>query len=146
MMSNIWAIAITLTVYHSWLDRPVINDLPIFLVILMMGLGMDYEIFLITRVRDLVRQGHSDVSATQNAVVDTGRVITAAGLVMAGSLGTMMLSSTLMLQEYGLGLGAAVLLDATLVRMLFVPASLLLFRRFNWWMPFLTKTRLVGAS
>jgi RND superfamily putative drug exporter len=111
----------------------------------MMGLGMDYEIFLITRVRDLVRQGQDDVTATQNAVVDTGRVITAAGLVMTGSLGTMMLSSTLMLQQYGLGLGSAVLLDATLVRMFFVPASLLLFKRFNWWIPFVPRAQLVNG-
>jgi len=145
MMSNIWAIAITVMVYQVWLDKPVINDLPILLIILMMGLGMDYEIFLITRVRDLVRQGQDDVTATQNAVVDTGRVITAAGLVMAGSLGTMMLSSTLMLQQYGLGLGSAVLLDATLVRMFFVPASLLLFKRFNWWIPFVPRAQLASG-
>ena len=73
----------------------------------------------------------------------------AAGLVMAGSLGTMMLSSTLMLQQYGVGLGSAVLLDATLVRMFFVPASLLLFRRLNWWVPrwpFRRVTQAVGQA
>lgn len=135
MLSNVWAIALTVLVFQVWRGDPVINDLPVFLVILMMGLGMDYEIFLITRVRDLVRQGASDADATSAAVIDTGRVITAAGLVMAGSLGTMMLSSTLMLKQYGFGLGSAVLLDATLVRMLLVPASLLLFRKYNWWLP-----------
>ncbi len=145
MMSNIWAIALTVLVFQVWLGEAVINDLPIFLVILMMGLGMDYEIFLITRVREHVRGGHSDADATAAAVVDTGRVITAAGLVMAGSLGTMMLSSTLMLQQYGLGLGSAVLLDATVVRMLFVPASLLLFRRLNWWFPTLRIRRVATA-
>ncbi len=142
MMSNAWAIAITIWFFRVHQDAAVINDLPVFLVILMMGLGMDYEIFLITRVRDLVRAGLSDADATAKAVVDTGRVITAAGLVMAGSLGTMMLSSTLMLQQYGLGLGSAVLLDATLVRMFFVPASLMLLRRANWWVPSLGRRRL----
>lgn len=145
MMSNIWAIALTVLVFQVWLGEPVINDLPIFLVILMMGLGMDYEIFLITRVREHVRGGHDDAEATSLAVVDTGRVITAAGLVMAGSLGTMMLSSTLMLQQYGLGLGSAVLLDSTVVRMLFVPASLLLFRRLNWWFPTLRIRKMATA-
>jgi putative drug exporter of the RND superfamily len=135
MMSNVWAVAVTFVVFRVVADEAVINDLPIFLVILMMGLGMDYEIFLITRVRDLVRRGYDDARAAGTAVVDTGRVITAAGLVMAGSLGTMMLSSTLMLQQYGLGLGLAVLLDATAIRMFLVPASLLMFRRFNWWLP-----------
>jgi RND superfamily putative drug exporter len=135
MMSNVWAVAVTVLVFQVWRHEAVINDLPVFLVILMMGLGMDYEIFLMTRVRDLVRAGASDAEAMTTAVVDTGRVITAAGLVMAGSLGAMTLSSTLMLRQYGTGLGAAVLLDATLVRILLVPASLLLFRRFNWWLP-----------
>ncbi|WP_347350958.1 MMPL family transporter [Intrasporangium sp.] len=145
LMSNLWAIGITVLVFQTWLGQPVIDDLPVFLVILMMGLGMDYEIFLITRVRDLVRHGHTDADATSIAVVDTGRVITAAGLVMAGSLGTMALSSTLMLRQYGVGLGAAVLLDATLVRMLFVPASLMLFQRYNWWVPSLGRRAAVEA-
>lgn len=140
MMSNVWAIGITVLVFHFWLDKAIIDDLPIFLTVLMMGLGMDYEIFLVTRVRDLVRGGADQESATVGAVVDTGRVINAAGLVMAGSLGTMALSSTIMLQEYGAGLGLAVLLDATLIRMLFVPATLLLFRRYNWWLPSLRRS------
>ncbi|MGW6916527.1 MMPL family transporter [Kitasatospora sp. NPDC054939] len=141
MMSNVWAIGLTVLIFHFWLDKAIIDDLPIFLTVLMMGLGMDYEIFLVTRVRDLVRSGADQESATIGAVVDTGRVINAAGLVMAGSLGTMALSSTVMLQEYGAGLGLAVLLDATLIRMLFVPATLLLFRRYNWWLPTLPALR-----
>ncbi|TCO62238.1 MMPL family transporter [Actinocrispum wychmicini] len=135
MMSNVWAIGVTVLLFRDVFGLPVIDDLPIFLIILMMGLGMDYEIFLVTRVRDLVRGGMANGPATMRAVVDTGRVITSAGLVMAGSLGTMVLSSTIMLQQYGTGLATAVLLDATLVRMLFVPATLLLFGKYNWWLP-----------
>jgi putative drug exporter of the RND superfamily len=120
----------------------VVDDLPIFLTILMMGLGMDYEIFLVTRVRDLVRGGMDTAGATLRAVVDTGRVITGAGLVMVGSLGTMMLSSTLALQQYGAGLATAVLLDATIIRMMFVPATLLLVGKHNWWMPSLRRARM----
>ncbi|MCA2211388.1 MMPL family transporter [Jidongwangia harbinensis] len=135
MISNVWAVGVTALVFDRLRGEALINDLPVFLVILMMGLGMDYEIFLVTRIRELVREGAGDEESVARAVVDTGRVIAAAGLVMAGSLGAMMLSSTLMLQQYGLGLGTAVLLDATLIRMLLVPALLLLLRRYNWWMP-----------
>ncbi|WJV46080.1 MMPL family transporter [Streptomyces flavofungini] len=135
MLSNVWAVGLTVLIFHHWRGEAIIDDLPIFLTVLMMGLGMDYEIFLVTRVRDLLRGGLSQEEATMRAVVDTGRVINAAGLVMAGSLGTMALSSTLMLQEYGAGLGLAVLLDATVIRMLFVPATLLLLRKYNWWLP-----------
>jgi putative drug exporter of the RND superfamily len=69
------------------------------------------------------------------AVADAGRVITAAGLDMASILGTMVLSSTLALQEYGTALAIAVLLDATIIRMLFVPATLLLAGKCNRWLP-----------
>ncbi|MEU6593643.1 MMPL family transporter [Streptomyces sp. NPDC046881] len=141
MMSNVWAIGTTVLVFHHMRGEAVIDDLPIFLTVLMMGLGMDYEIFLVTRVRDLIRSGRSQEEATMTAVVDTGRVINAAGLVMAGSLGTMALSSTLMLQQYGAGLGAAVLLDATVIRILFVPATLLLLQRYNWWFPTVRRRR-----
>ncbi|MEV0600349.1 MMPL family transporter [Streptomyces sp. NPDC050315] len=142
MMSNVWAIGLTVLLFRDWQGEAIINDLPVFLTVLMMGLGMDYEIFLVTRVRDLVRSGVSQERAVIRAVVDTGRVINAAGMVMAGSLGTMVLSSTLMLQQYGTGLGLAVLLDATLIRMVFVPATLLLFDRYNWWLPNMHRLRL----
>ncbi|MEV8514216.1 MMPL family transporter [Dactylosporangium sp. NPDC051484] len=135
MISNVWAIGITVLVFDLWRHEAIINDLPVFLMILMMGLGMDYEIFLVTRVRELNRAGVEAERSIGEAVVDTGRVIGAAGLVMTGSLGAMLLSSTLMLQQYGVGLGTAVLLDATLIRMLFVPALLLILKRYNWWLP-----------
>jgi RND superfamily putative drug exporter len=141
MMSNIWAVGITVLVFERLRHEAVINDLPVFLVILMMGLGMDYEIFLVTRIRELVRAEVGDEESVTAAVVDTGRVIGAAGLVMTGSLGAMALSSTLMLRQYGVGLGTAVFLDATLIRMLLVPAVLLLLRRVNWWAPALYRFR-----
>ncbi|MFD9907019.1 MMPL family transporter [Streptomyces sp. NPDC059063] len=141
MLSNVWAVGLTVLIFHHWRGEAIIDDLPIFLTVLMMGLGMDYEIFLVTRVRDLLRAGLTQEEATMKAVVDTGRVINAAGLVMAGSLGTMALSSTLMLQEYGAGLGLAVFLDATVIRMLFVPATLLLLHKYNWWLPSFRRTR-----
>ncbi|MGW2652892.1 MMPL family transporter [Streptomyces sp. NPDC001478] len=145
MLSNVWAIGLTVLIFACWRGDAIIDDLPIFLTVLMMGLGMDYEIFLVTRVRDLIRGGLDQDEATMEAVVDTGRVINAAGLVMAGSLGTMALSSTLMLREYGAGLGLAVLLDATVIRMLFVPASLMLLRTYNWWLPPLPGRRRAAA-
>jgi RND superfamily putative drug exporter len=135
LISNILAIGLTVLVFEVGLGQPIINDLPIFLIVLMMGLGMDYEVFLVTRISELRRRGRDDRTAVTEAVANTGRVITAAGLVMAASLGSMLLSSTLMLREYGLGLATAVLFDALLVRLLLVPATLALFGRYNWWLP-----------
>jgi putative drug exporter of the RND superfamily len=146
LMTNVWAVGITILVFATVGGRPIIDDLPIFLIILMMGLGMDYEVFLITRVRELRRQGFDDAESASRAVVDTGRILTAAGLVMAGSLGSMSLSSTVMLQEYGVGLGVAVLFDATLIRLLLVPATLLLLGRYNWWFPSRSGARTTASA
>jgi RND superfamily putative drug exporter len=146
VMGNVCALGLTVLIFDCLRGEVVVDDLPIFLTILMMGLGMDYEIFLVTRVRDLVRGGMDTAGATLRAVADTGRVITGAGLVMVGSLGTMVLSSTLALQQYGTGLATAVLLDATIIRMMFVPATLLLVGKYNWWMPGLRRPRMEAST
>lgn len=142
MMSNAWAVALTVLIFQVILHQSITSDVPIFLTVLMMGLGMDYEIFLVTRVREHVLNGQSDRDAVVQGVLDTGRVINAAGLIMAGALGSMALSSTPMMRQYGVALGTAVLLDATIVRMTLVPATLLLFHRYNWWMPAWLKWRM----
>jgi putative drug exporter of the RND superfamily len=136
LLGNVMAIGL-LVVLFQWIRGVAITvDVPVMLVVLMMGLGLDYEIFLVTRVRELVEQGMSDREAVQTAVLKTGRVINFAGLLMAGTLGSMALASTLHLQAYGVALGAAVLLDATVLRTYLVPATMLLLKKYNWWLPF----------
>jgi putative drug exporter of the RND superfamily len=105
----------------------------VLLVVLMIGLGLDYEIFLVTRVKELIEHGRSDREAVEEAVIKTGRVINFAGLLRAGTLGSMMLSSTLTLQAYGAALGFAVLLDAAILRTYLVLATMILLNKANWW-------------
>lgn len=146
ILGNIWAIALVVWVFQHLRGVPVVSDVPIFVTVLMMGLGMDYEIFLVTRVRENVWAGMGEREAIEHAVMDTGRVINGAGIIMAATLSAMMLSGTKILQAYGLALGFSVLVDATVIRMYLVPATMLLLKRYNWWFPFAGKRRAVSEA
>jgi putative drug exporter of the RND superfamily len=114
---------------------PVLWMMPIILFVIAMGLGMDYDIFLTTRIREEVTKGKSDEKAILTAVEQTGGIITACGLIMGGAFGSMMLSSTALLQEFGFGLCFVILIDAMLVRIYLVPAIMLLLQKWNWYAP-----------
>jgi RND superfamily putative drug exporter len=101
-----------------------------------MGLGVDYDIFLVSRIREEVMKGRSDEDAIEHAVKATGTIITLCGAVMASAFGSMMISSSLELKEFGFVLCFAIILDATLMRLVIVPAIMVLMKKYNWWMPF----------
>jgi len=101
----------------------------------MVGLGLDYDIFLVTRIREYVAGGSKDDEAIDTAVERTGGIITVTGLVTAGAYGTMMLSQIPMLQQLGLAIFTVVLLDATLTRIYLVPSIMRIMKRLNWWAP-----------
>jgi hypothetical protein len=101
----------------------------------MVGLGLDYDIFLVTRIREYVAGGAKDEEAIETAVERTGGIITVTGLVTAGAYGTMMLSQIPMLQQLGLAIFIVVLLDATLTRIYLVPSIMMMMKRLNWWAP-----------
>ncbi len=99
------------------------------------GLSMDYEVFLLTRVKEeWLRTGDSRTSVADGLAV-TARVITAAALIMVFVFGAFLLDPNRVVKLMGVGLATAVLLDATIVRMLLVPATMELLGEANWWMP-----------
>jgi putative drug exporter of the RND superfamily len=99
------------------------------------GLSMDYEVFLLSRIREeWDRTGDSHTSVA-DGLASTARVITAAALIMVFVFGSFMLESDRVTKLFGLGLATAVLLDATVVRMLLVPATMELLGDRNWWLP-----------
>jgi RND superfamily putative drug exporter len=108
---------------------------PVLLFSLLFGLSTDYEVFLLTRVREYVRQGHSNEEAVALGLERTAGIITAAGLIMIVVFGSFALTRVLVIKELGFGLAVAVLLDTTLVRIVLVPATMKLMGRWNWWMP-----------
>ncbi len=135
LLSVSWAMAGVLLVSQTLWHSELIWILPIMLLVIMVGLGLDYDIFLVTRIREYVVGGSKDEPAIESAVEHTGGIITASGLVTAGAFGTMMLSQIPMLQQIGLGIFIVVLLDASLIRIYLVPSIMMHMRRLNWWAP-----------
>ncbi|MEI6797562.1 MAG: MMPL family transporter, partial [Methanomassiliicoccales archaeon] len=108
---------------------------PLILFIMLMGIGMDYNVFILTRIREEVHKGKDNTRAVIDAVDWTGGIITALALIMAGAFATMMLSSNVMLQEFGFCLSVAILLDAMIVRTYIVPAGMSIMGKRAWWAP-----------
>jgi RND superfamily putative drug exporter len=134
-LSISWTLAATMLVFQYVKGIPVMWLMPIILFVVLMGLGMDYNIFIITRMREEVLKGYSDRVAIRRAVESTGGIITACGAIMAGAFGSMMLSVMGMLQQFGFALFFAILLDAFVIRIYLMPAIIVLLRKWNWWAP-----------
>jgi RND superfamily putative drug exporter len=135
LLNVTWTIALTMLIFQYGFGNPVLWMMPLILFVVAMGLGMDYDIFLTTRIREEVLKGKTDAKAIATAVERTGGIITACGLVMAGAFGSMMLSTTVLLREFGFGLAFAILLDAMILRIYLVPAIMLLLQKWNWYAP-----------
>jgi RND superfamily putative drug exporter len=136
LMSATWTLAVFILVFQDWMQASVYWILPIILFCVLMGLGVDYDIFLVSRIREEVFKGKTEEDAIIHAVESTGTIITLCGAVMASAFGSMMISSTMMLKEFGFVLCLAIILDATLVRLVIVPSIMVLMKKYNWWMPF----------
>jgi RND superfamily putative drug exporter len=134
-MSISWSFAATVLVFGSWLGKPILFIIPLILFVMLMGLGMDYNVFILTRIREEVHKGKDTRQAVVDAVDWTGGIISALALIMAGAFGSMMLSSNTMLQEFGFALTLAILLDAMVVRTYIVPAAMMLMGKKAWWAP-----------
>jgi RND superfamily putative drug exporter len=114
---------------------PINPFMPVMMFAILFGLSMDYEVFLLSRVREeYVASGDSRDSVVRG-LSSTARVITSAALIMISVFGAFVLGDDPMGKMFGVGLSVAVLLDATLVRMVLVPAAMSLAGRANWWLP-----------
>jgi RND superfamily putative drug exporter len=108
---------------------------PVFLFAMLFGLSMDYEVFFVTRMREAWDAHGDNKRAIEEGLARTGRVVTAAALIMVGALSGMVAGRVAGLQELGAGLALGVLVDATLVRGLLMPSIMTLAGRWNWWLP-----------
>jgi RND superfamily putative drug exporter len=109
--------------------------IPVFVFAMVFGLSMDYEVFLVSRMREEWDAGRSNEDAVSLGLAKTGRIVTAAGLVMFAAFMGFVAGSIVGLQQFGFGLAAAILIDVTIVRALLVPSAMKLFGRWNWWLP-----------
>jgi RND superfamily putative drug exporter len=116
-------------------DQQVEAWIPIFLFAMLFGLSMDYEVFLVTRMREYWDEVHDNTTAVAHGLERTGRIVTAAAVVMVAAFSGFVAGRIVGLQQFGLGLAVAILVDATVVRMLLVPSLMAVMGRWNWWLP-----------
>ena len=114
---------------------PVPTFIPVFMFALLFGLSMDYEVFLLSRIREQYLRHGDNSRAVSEGLATTGRVITAAAAIMIAVFSSFALADDVGLKLMGIGLATAILVDATIVRMVLVPAIMQLLGRANWWLP-----------
>src|SRR4051794_3718754 len=102
---------------------------------ILFGLSMDYEVFLISRIREEYVRTGDNTGSVARGMAGTGRVITSGALIMIAVFLAFVASPVPSLKMLGLGLATAILVDATLVRMVLVPATMALLGKANWWLP-----------
>jgi putative drug exporter of the RND superfamily len=109
--------------------------IPVFLFAMLFGLSMDYEVFLVARMREEWDKTGDNVRAVTTGLAKTGRLVTAAGIIMFAAFMGFVAGSIVGLQQFGFGLAVAILIDVTIIRALLVPSAMKLFGRWNWWLP-----------
>jgi RND superfamily putative drug exporter len=114
---------------------PIVSYVPLFMFAVLFGLSMDYEVFLVSQIEEHVHAGEDNQTSVVSGLLTSARVITAAALIMVFVFGSFVLNGDPTIKQFGVGLAVAVILDATVVRCLLVPALMLLMGNVNWWMP-----------
>ena len=114
---------------------PVDPWVPVMLFTILFGLSMDYQVFLVSRIREERERGTGDSEAVARGLASTGRVITSAAAIMVCVFAAFILGDLRVLRLFGLGMAVAIFLDATLVRMVLMPSTLQVLGRASWWLP-----------
>ncbi|HEX7404686.1 MAG TPA: MMPL family transporter, partial [Candidatus Nanopelagicaceae bacterium] len=107
----------------------------IFLFVLLFGLSMDYEVFIVSRMREARSRGATNNEAIVEGLAHTAGVVTAAAIILVGALSGLVIGHFAGLQQLGVGLMIGVLIDATIIRVLLLPSAMVLLGRWNWWLP-----------
>jgi uncharacterized membrane protein YdfJ with MMPL/SSD domain len=113
----------------------IVSWLPLFLFVVLFGLSMDYHVFILSRVKELHDAGASTDDAVRLGITRTAGTVTSAAIIMVAVFGLFATLSMIMMQQMGFGLAVAVLIDATVVRAVLVPATMKLLGEWNWYLP-----------
>jgi uncharacterized membrane protein YdfJ with MMPL/SSD domain len=141
-VSAAYGVLVAITQY-GWLGHlfgfpekmPVTTWVPMFLFVILFGLSMDYEVFLLSRIKEHYDATGDNAASVAHGLARTARVITAAAAIMIAVFLSFVLGADVSVKQVGLGLAVAVLIDATVVRMVLVPAVMELLGKANWWLP-----------
>ena len=134
---------LVLVFQHTWAEGlldfrsngAVVAWLPMFLFVVLFGLSMDYHVFVVSRIRELALRGVPTAEAVRQGIVRSAGAVTSAAVVMVAVFAIFATLTGLEFKQMGVGLAAAILLDATLVRAVLLPAAMALLGRWNWWAP-----------
>jgi uncharacterized membrane protein YdfJ with MMPL/SSD domain len=135
--------ALVLVFQHGWGHQllgfdstgPIVAFLPVFLFVILFGLSMDYHVFILSRVREAYDRGMSTEDAVAHGIKSTAGVVTSAATVMVGVFAIFASLQFMFLKQFGVGLAVAVLIDATIVRAVLLPATMKLLGDWNWYLP-----------
>ncbi len=114
---------------------PIVSYVPLFMFAILFGLSMDYEVFLVSQIEEHHNAGDDNQTSVVSGLVTSARVITAAAAIMVFVFGSFVLNGDPTIKQFGIGLAVAVIIDATIVRCLLVPALMILMGKLNWYMP-----------
>jgi putative drug exporter of the RND superfamily len=114
---------------------PIVSFVPLLMFAILFGLSMDYEVFLLTQMREHYRKHEDEKEAVIEGLANTGRVITSAAAIMVCVFTSFVLNGNPIVKEFGVGLAVAIAIDSTLVRCLLVPAVMVLLGKRAWWLP-----------
>jgi RND superfamily putative drug exporter len=114
---------------------PIVSFMPLMLFAVLFGLSMDYEVFLLSRIREEYLHRRDNTASVVEGIAATARVITSAALIMISVFAAFVLGEDPIIKMFGVGLATAVLIDATVVRVVLVPATMRLLGDWNWWLP-----------
>ncbi|GGN34346.1 MMPL family transporter [Streptomyces fuscichromogenes] len=134
---------LTLVFQHHWAEAAlgfrsnggIVTWLPLFLFVVLFGLSMDYHVFVVSRIQEAVRDGMPTRQAVAHGITGSAGTVTSAAVVMVAVFSIFGTLSTLDMKQLGVGLAAAILLDATIIRAVVLPAAMILLGRWNWWTP-----------
>ena len=133
LCSVVFSLAIISITFYYALNVPILDFAPLFVVVTMLGVGIDYDIFFLTRIREEVLNGKTDNEAIVTAIEKVWVTILGLGLVLATVFASLIITGIPMLQEIALAVAAAILIDVTFVILFFVPSLMGLAQKLNWW-------------
>jgi len=133
LCSVVLSLAIVSLIFYVGLNLPILDFAPLFVIVTMLGVGIDYDIFFVTRIREEVLNGKTDNEAILTALDKVWVTIFGLGLVLSAVFGSLLLTGIVLIQEISLAIAGAVLIDVTVVILFFVPALMGMAQKLNWW-------------
>jgi len=131
--SALVAVSLFYLVFYYVKHLPIIVFGPLFVIVTLFGVGLDYDIFLVTRAREAVMKGKSDEEAIEEAIEENASVVLALGFILAGVFGSLIFSPIGIISEVGFSITVGVLIDTLISWLFLIPALMLVLKKYNWW-------------